>query len=112
LNRSRTSFKKAGRTFTPPVFAYRRKYGNSITGGHVYRGDKNSSFYGAYLCADYTSKRILRLTQENGSLETIPADRRPAQRLVSFSEDEAGNIYAVGYEGTIYQIDFSEARFE
>ena len=34
------------------------------------------------------------------------------QRLVSFGEDEAGNIYAVGYEGTIYQLDFTEARLE
>ena len=33
------------------------------------------------------------------------------QRLVSFSEDEAGNLYAVGYEGTIYQVDFSQADF-
>jgi hypothetical protein len=34
------------------------------------------------------------------------------QRVVSFSEDEAGRLYAIGYEGMIYQIDFTEARFE
>jgi glucose/arabinose dehydrogenase len=54
-------YRKEGRTFTKPVFAYRRKYGNSITGGHVYRGDKNSSFYGAYICGDYNSKRIFAI---------------------------------------------------
>ena len=64
-------YRKEGRTFTPPVFAYRRKYGISITGGYVYRGDKQSSFYGVYVCGDYTSKRIFGLTQENGALKTV-----------------------------------------
>ena len=105
-------FRKEGRTYTMPVFAYRRKYGNSITGGYVYRGDKNSSFYGVYICGDYTSKRIFGLTEENGALKTARQIGVVPQRLVSFSEDEAGNIYAVGYEGMIYQLDFTEARFE
>ena len=104
-------FKKEGRTFTQPVFAYRRKYGNSITGGHVYRGDKASSFYGVYVCGDYNSKRIFGLTQENGALKTARQIGTIPQRLVSFSEDEAGNLYAVGYEGMIFQIDFSGADF-
>ena len=105
-------FRKEGRTFTAPVFAYRRKYGNSITGGYVYRGDKNSSFNGVYICGDYTSKRIFGITQENGALKTARQIGVVPQRIVSFSEDEAGNIYAVGYEGMIYQLDFTEARFE
>lgn len=105
-------YRKEGRTFAKPFFAYRRKYGNSITGGHVYRGNKNSSFYGSYICGDYNSKRIFALTQENGALKAARQIGTIPQRLVSFSEDQAGNIYAVGYEGTIYQIDFTEARFE
>ena len=105
-------FRKEGRTYTIPVFAYRRKYGNSITGGYVFRGDKNSSFFGVYICGDYTSKRIFGLTEENGALKTARQIGAVPQRLVSFCEDEAGNIYAVGYEGMIYQLDFTEARFE
>ncbi len=105
-------FRKERQSYSQPVFAYRRKYGNSITGGHVYRGDKNSSFYGAYICGDYTSKRIFGFTQENGALKTARQIGVMPQRIVSFSEDEAGNLYGVGYEGMIYQIDFTEARFE
>ena len=105
-------YRKEGQTYTAPLFAYRRKYGNSITGGYVYRGDKNSSFYGVYICGDYNSKRIFGLTQQAGALQTARQIGVVPQRLVSFSEDEAGNVYAVGYEGTIYQIDFTEARFE
>ncbi|MES2708348.1 MAG: PQQ-dependent sugar dehydrogenase [Verrucomicrobiota bacterium] len=105
-------YRKEGRTFTKPVFAYRHKYGNSITGGHVYRGDKTSSFYGVYVCADYTSKRLFGVTLENGVLKTVRQIGTLPQRVVSFSEDAAGNIYAIGYEGRIYRIDFTEGRFE
>ena len=105
-------YRMTGRNYTKPVFAYRRKYGNSITGGQVYRGDKNSTFYGVYVCADYTSKRIFGITLENGRLKTARQIGALPQRVVSFSEDTAGNLYAVGYEGTIYEMDFAEARFE
>jgi hypothetical protein len=52
------------------------------------------------------------VTQENGALKMARQIGILPQRLVSFSEDEAGRIYAIGYEGMIYQLDFSEARFE
>jgi putative heme-binding domain-containing protein len=104
-------YRQGGRTFTPPVFAYGRKYGNSITGGCVYRGDKASSFYGVYLCGDYTSKRLFGVTQENGVLKTVREIGTVPQSLVSFGRDEAGRLYAVGFEGMIYQLDFSESHF-
>jgi putative heme-binding domain-containing protein len=105
-------YRQEGRTFTPPVFAYGRKYGNSITGGFVYRGDKASSFYGVYLCGDYTSKRIFGVTQEKGLLKIVRQIGTVPQALVSFGTDEAGRIYAVGFEGMIYQLDLSDARFD
>jgi putative heme-binding domain-containing protein len=105
-------YRKEGRNFTPPVFAYKRKYGVSITGGYVYRVDKQSSFYGVYVCGDYASKRIFGVTQENGTLKSVRQIGTLPQGLVSFGTDEAGHIYAVGYEGMIYQLDFTEARFD
>ncbi len=105
-------YRKEGRNFISPLFAYKRKYGNSITGGHVYRGDKKSSFYGVYLFGDYTSKRIFGMTQENGALKTVRQIGSIPQGLVSFGIDEAGTIYAVGFEGMIYQLDFTGSRFD
>ena len=95
----------------PPVFAYRRKYGNSITGGYVYRGDKHSSFYGVYVCGDYTSKRIWGLTQENRKLKSVWQIGTSPQFIASFGTDDQGNIYVVGYEGMVYKIDFEAAVF-
>lgn len=105
-------YRNEGRSFTPPLFAYKRKYGISVTGGFVYRGDKQSSFYGVYVCGDYSSKRIFGLTQENGRLKTVRQIGVLPQGLVSFGTDEAGQIYAVGYEGMIYHLDFTQARFD
>ena len=105
-------YRQEGRKFTAPVFAYKRKYGISVTGGFVYRGDQQSTFYGVYVCGDYTSKRIFGVTQENGALKTSRQIGTVPQGLVSFGTDEAGNLYAVGYEGMIYRLDFSEARFD
>jgi glucose/arabinose dehydrogenase len=105
-------YRKDGVNYVAPVFAYRRKYGNSITGGYVYRGDKRSSFYGVYVCGDYTSKRIFGVTQENRVLKTVRQIGESPQFIASFGTDEQGNIYVVGYEGMIYKIDFEGARFE
>lgn len=104
-------YRKAHERYIEPVFAYRRKYGNSVTGGYVYRGDKTSSFYGVYICGDYTSKRIWGLTQENRVLKTVRQIAVSPQFIASFGTDEAGNIYVVGYEGMVYQIDFNNALF-
>jgi len=105
-------YRKEGTNYTPPVFAYRRKFGNSITGGFVYRGDKSSSFYGAYICGDYTSKRIFAVKQENRVLKAVRQIAMSPQFIASFGTDEAGNIYIVGYEGMVYRLDFTSARFE
>jgi putative heme-binding domain-containing protein len=104
-------YRKPNETYVEPVFAYRRKYGNSVTGGYVYRGDKRSSFYGAYICGDYTSKRIWALKQENRVLKNVWQIATSPQFIASFGTDEAGNIYVVGYEGMVYKIDFSQSVF-
>lgn len=105
-------YRRDGEKYVEPVFAYRRKFGNSITGGYVFRGDKKSSFYGVYICGDYTSKRIWGLTQENRVLKSIRQIAVSPQFIASFGTDEAGNIYVVGYEGMVYKIDFSGAAFD
>jgi putative heme-binding domain-containing protein len=104
-------YRQEGRAFVLPVAAYKRKYGNSVTGGYVYRGDKNSPFYGVYIFADYTSQRIWGLTQENRTLKTLLEIGKCPESLCSFGTDEAGNIYAVGYTGMVYAIDFTGAVF-
>ena len=84
-----------------------------MTGGFVYRADPKSSFYGVYVFGEYQTKRLFALTaNEDRTLKKVRQIGRPEQMPVSFGRDEAGELYMVGYEGTIYRIDLSRTRFE
>ena len=96
--------------YVPPVFAYNRRLGNSITGGYVFRDASGSSFNGVYVCGDFTSKRVWGLRQHERKLTEIRQLCISPQSVASFGRDEAGLIYLVGYEGTIYRLDFATAE--
>jgi putative heme-binding domain-containing protein len=105
-------YRREGVKYTPPVFAYRRKYGNSVTGGFVYRGGAAASFEGVYIFGDFTSRRLFGLKLKEGKLERVRQIGTCPERIVSFARDERGGICVVGFEGTIYKLDFAEARFD
>jgi putative heme-binding domain-containing protein len=101
-----------GKDYVPPIFAGRRKHGNAIMGGFVYRSNPKSSFYGVYLFGDYQSKRLWGLTQSDRTLRTIREIGTVPQSITCFASDEAGRVYVVGYEGMIYRLDLESAVFE
>ena len=106
-------YRKEGDKYVPPVFAYKRKYGNSITGGYVYRGGQTApSFDGVYIFGDYNSKRIFGMTLNNQKLDLVRQIGTCPQRIVSFTRDEHGEIYVVGFEGAFYKLDLSATRFD
>jgi putative heme-binding domain-containing protein len=104
-------YRRAGEQYVPPVFAYSRKYGASVTGGFVYRGDRNSHFYGVYVFGDYQTSRVFALTQTDRSLTKVRQIGTSPEHVVSFGQGEHGELFLVGYEGTIYRIDFSGSEF-
>ena len=73
---------------------------------------RSPSFQGGYVFGDYNSKRLFGITLENGRLKAARQIGTAPQRIVAFSEDEAGELYVIGYEGMISGIDFSNTRFE
>jgi putative heme-binding domain-containing protein len=112
FERFSNKYRREGQTFVPPVFAYTRRYGQSVTGGFVYRANPKSSFYGAYIFGDYQQKRIFALTHKDRELDQVRLLVNTPQSVVSFGQDAAGEIYAVGYEGNIYKLDLASSRFE
>jgi glucose/arabinose dehydrogenase len=91
-----------------PVFEYGHSSGApaSITGGYVYRGVRLSGLYGVYLYGDYVSKNVWGLRYENGQVLSNDLLATVPDNVVSFGEDERGEVYILGYKrGGIYAFE-------
>jgi len=105
-------YRKPGETFTPPVFSYRRKDGVSVTGGYVYRGKRSPSYVGAYIFGDFESKKLWALTQSDRKLVKVRQIGSCPEKPASFGIDSDGEIFVVGYEGTIFRLVLDDSVFE
>ena len=93
-------------TFIPPIAQYDHASGRcSITGGYVYRGLRRSLPQRAYVYADVCTGDLFVLMD---GVQTVLLNTK--MPLVSFGEDESGEIYAVDYNGTIWAIGNPDAR--
>ncbi len=94
----------APRNMTYPAVEYsHREGGCSITGGYVYRGDAIPDLQGVYFFGDYCTGLIWGAYRDASGTwqKTVLYDLD--MQLSSFAEDETGELYVVGYGGTIYQ---------
>lgn len=93
-------------TQTPPIFQYTHAGGRcSITGGYVYRGTQGSLPNGAYTYADYCTGEILMwLNNQQILLQDTP------RNIVSFGEDEDGELYVCYSNGQIDRITRAKAN--
>jgi glucose/arabinose dehydrogenase len=98
-----------------PIWDYPRDMGRSVTGGVVYRGsDLGQTYLGRYFFGDFVTSRVWSLqiivdpvtrearadnlvdhTAELGAAASSPA---------SFAVDARGEVYVLGYGGTIYRL--------
>jgi hypothetical protein len=86
--------------FLPPIAEYRHESGRcSITGGYVYRGSQASLPFGSYVYGDYCSGEIFLLSGDTQSVLMSGVNG-----ISSFGEDESGEIYVVGINGTVHRI--------
>ena len=84
-----------------PIWEYHHDLGKSITGGFVYRGKNIPELDGAYLYADYVSGKLWALwydaDQEGGDRQPRNSACRRAFPIMSFGEDEKGELYFTTY---------------
>lgn len=84
-----------------PVYEYSHSQGCAISGGYVYRGSPNSSYFGDYLFADYCAGNQLRTLRANGSgwvrVDHVlaPPAGRALSRPTAFGQDALGNVYMI-----------------
>jgi glucose/arabinose dehydrogenase len=88
---------------TLPRLEYPRDLGCSVTGGHRYRGQRWPSLFGTYFYGDWCTGRIWGATERDGIWTSRElADTNAA--IVSFGEDDGGELFVVDYNGTIYRL--------
>jgi glucose/arabinose dehydrogenase len=77
--------------------------GNAIVGGYVYRGSAILELDGVYLFGDFTSGRLWGLWNDGGT-RRLALLLETGRRIVSFGEDEAGEVYVVDMLGEVLKI--------
>ncbi len=81
-----------------PIWEYHHDIGKSITGGLIYRGKRLPDLEGHYLYGDYVSGRIWALKYDEAKKRVVA--NRPLLRtnvpIMSFGEDERGEVYFLG----------------
>jgi glucose/arabinose dehydrogenase len=85
-----------------PVWEYHHDIGKSITGGAVYRGAKIPELVGGYVYGDYVSMKVWALwyDEKRGRVTANRPIPDPQVPILSFGEDEAGELYMLTYTTT------------
>ena len=100
-----------GATYTEPLLAYEHGLGFSVTGGHVYRANPESSFYGVYVFGDYNTRRVWGLRQRDGKLVDVRELGTAPGGVASFGVDDRGELLLVTYGGTVFHLDLSQTEY-
>ena len=92
-----------------PVIEYSHDDGCSVTGGYVYRG-RSARLTGTYIYGDYCSGTIWGATRDAGGTWSSTILLTPGFPISSFGQDAAGEVYVVGYNGSIHRLDDRSVR--
>lgn len=84
----------------PPIVEHPHSEAASITGGHVYRGEKLPALEGAYIYGDFQSGKMWGLRHDGERLTWRGHLADTPLQLVAFGEDTAGELYLLDYERT------------
>ncbi len=91
--------KKGPTPFLPPVIEHSHSEFRSLTGGYLYRGQRVPELTGAYIYGDFDTGRIWGLRYDGKQVTWHKELTKTQLRLVSFGEDEAGEVYFLDFVG-------------
>ena len=86
-----------------PVYDYGRKLGATVIGGFVYRGSAIPALRGTYLFGDLYNPRVRALVPRKRGFRHVELRLR-LHNLVSFGEDQAGELYLLSLDGPVYRL--------
>jgi glucose/arabinose dehydrogenase len=88
-----------------PIVEYQHgEDGCAIVGGYVYRGSDFPQMIGTYYFADYCSGDIWGAARDASGTWSVTELLDTEYQIVSFGEDEAGELYVLELEGRIFRL--------
>ena len=84
----------------PPTVVHPHSEAASVTGGFVYRGERLADLNGVYVYGDYQSGKIWGLRHDGKKVTWQKLLADTPLELVSFGEDNRGELYLLDYERT------------
>ena len=87
-----------------PIAWYGHQWGGSITGGHVYRGNKYPELNGSYFFGDYMTGNMWRTRKDESRTYQTELVRRTGRSIASFGEDDEGELFLLSFDGGIYRV--------
>ena len=92
-----------------PLVAYPHALGQSVTGGHVYRGKALPELKDVYLYGDYVTGLLWGMRHEEGQVTWNPVLAETGLPIITFAETPNHETLVVGYDGGIYQLVRNQA---
>jgi glucose/arabinose dehydrogenase len=97
----------AKKNYTFPIFQYHHDIstgGECVIGGYVYRGVAFPQLQGYYVCADYISANAWKIKPNGSGGWDVYLQQNVPQSIVSFGEDESGELYTSTRTGNVYRV--------
>lgn len=90
---------------TPPVWEYPLDGRPcSVIGGYVYRGSAIPWLRGAYVYGDFCTGEVFSLRYAEGEVTEHHLLADPGLRIMSFAEDDNGELYLLSQESGVYRL--------
>jgi uncharacterized repeat protein (TIGR03806 family) len=93
----------------PPVMAHPHSEARSITGGHIYYGDRFADLRGTYVYGDFATGKFWGLRYDGERITSHQELADTSLQVVSFGTDAASELYVVDLAGGIYRFDVNDA---
>ncbi len=97
--------KKGPTPILEPVVEHPHSDFRSLTGGYVYRGKRLPELAGTYVYGDFDTGRVWGLRLDGTKIVKHQELTRTTHRIVSFGEDEAGELYHLDFvQGQLHRL--------
>lgn len=89
---------------TPPLFEHTHLDSRSITGGYFWQSDRIAELKGAYIYGDWMTGKVWGLKFKGDQVIWQQELVDTPHRVICFMLDPSGEVFIVGYDGTILQL--------